>query len=272
MKLAKLLSGVVATSAMTMGWAHAAPLFNYDQGQGLNPGGTVVFDGTRLVGANIGFDLMNASGTASDGVFHCSDAGGSVSLGRSRCLLSFTTGDLVSVTPTGPNTNIYIFGPGGSITLTGYLSTATPGNTAPVIGTTPLVVSGSFDSYSLSLRAPPSGIGGTGVGAGLGVDIKDPMMLEYFGVVADKLFRFTTRRFPEHRDGAGNAHVAGARAAGHRPAEAAHQLVPPRRSRQADDQGGPAGMRGLVVFGGTFDGTAWNQPCVVPEPGGTPLT
>jgi hypothetical protein len=192
MKLAKLLSGVVATSAMTMGWAHAAPLFNYDQGQGLNPGGTVVFDGTRLVGANIGFDLMNASGTTSDGVFHCSDAGGSVSLGRSRCLLSFTTGDLVSVTPTGPNTNIYIFGPGGSITLSGYLSTATPGNTAPVIGTTPLVVSGSFDSYSVSLQAPPSGIGGTGVGAGLGVDIKDPMMLEYFGVAADKLFRFTT--------------------------------------------------------------------------------
>jgi hypothetical protein len=31
-------------------------------------------------------------------------------------------------------------------------------------------------------------------------------------------------------------------------------------------------MRGLVVFGGNFGGTAWNQPSVVPEPVGTPLT
>lgn len=192
MKVVKLLLGVVATSAMTMGWAHAAPLFNFDQGQGLNPGGTVVFDGTRLVGANIGFDLMNASGTASDGVFHCSNAGGSVTLGASRCLLSFTTGDLVSVTPTGPNTNVYIFGAGGSVTLAGYLSTATPGNTAPIIGTTPLVVSGRFDSYSIALQARPSGTGGTGVGAGLGFDFKDPMMLAYFGLPAGTEFRFTT--------------------------------------------------------------------------------
>jgi len=31
-------------------------------------------------------------------------------------------------------------------------------------------------------------------------------------------------------------------------------------------------MRGLVVFGGNFDGTAWNQPSVVPEPAGILLT
>jgi hypothetical protein len=190
--LAKLLSGVVATTAMAVGSAHAAPLFNYDQGQGLSPGGTVVFDGTRLVGANIGFDLMNAAGTSSDGVFHCSTADGSVTLGTTRCRLSFTTGNLVSVTPSGPNTNTYVFGPGGEITLTGYLSTATPGNTAPIIGTTPLVVSGSFDAYTITLQAPPSGVGGTGVGAGLGFDFKDPMMLAYFGLAADTEFRFTT--------------------------------------------------------------------------------
>lgn len=190
--LVKLCSGVVATTALAVGSAHAAPLFNYDQGQGLSPGGTVVFDGTRLVGANIGFDLMNAAGTSSDGVFHCSTAGGSVTLGTTRCQLSFTTGNLVSVTPSGPNTNTYVFGPGGSLTLTGYLSTATPGNTAPIIGTTPLVVSGSFGSYSITLQAPPSGVGGTGVGAGLGFDFKDPTMLAFFGLLANTEFRFTT--------------------------------------------------------------------------------
>lgn len=192
MKLAKLFSGVVATTAMVVGSAHAAPLFNYDQGRGLSPGGTVVFDGTKLVGTNIGFDLMSAAGTSSDGVFHCSTAGGGVTMGTTRCGLSFTTGNLVSVTPGGPNTNTYIFGPGGSLTLTGYLSTATPGNTAPIIGTTPLVVSGSFNSYSITLQAPPSGIGGTGVGAGIGFDFKDPTMLAYFGLAADTEFRFTT--------------------------------------------------------------------------------
>lgn len=192
MKFAKLFLGVVGASVMAVGSAHAAPLFNYDQGQGLSPGGTVVFDGTKLVGTNIGFDLMNASGTSSDGVFHCSTAGGSVTLNTTRCRLSFTTGNLVSVIPTGPNTNTYIFGAGGSLTLDGYLTTATPGNTAPIIGTTPLVVSGSFNSYSITLQAPPSGIGGTGVGAGLGLDFKDPMMLAYFGLAADTEFRFTT--------------------------------------------------------------------------------
>jgi hypothetical protein len=187
-----MLSGVAATTAMAIGSVQAAPLFNYDQGGGLSPGGTVVFDGTKLVGSGIGFDLMNASGTSSDGVFHCSTAGGSVTLGTTRCRLSFTTGNLVSVTPSGLNTNTYVFGPGGSITLTGYLSTATPDNTAPIIGTTPLVVSGNFNSYSITLQAPPSGSGGTGVGAGLGFDFKDPMMLAYFGLAADTEFRFTT--------------------------------------------------------------------------------
>lgn len=187
-----MISGAVATTAMAIGSAQAAPLFNYDQGQGLSPGGTVVFDGTKLVGSNIGFDLMNASGTSSDGVFHCSTAGGSVTLGTTRCRLSFTTGNLVSVTPSGPNTNTYVFGPGGSLTLTGYLSTATPGNTAPIIGMTPLVVSGIFSSYSITVQAPPAGTGGTGVGAGLGFDFKDPMMLAYFGLPADTEFRFTT--------------------------------------------------------------------------------
>lgn len=192
MNLAKLLSSVVATTAMAVGSAQAAPLFNYDQGQGLSPGGTVAFDGTRLVGTNIGFDLLNASGTSSDGVFHCSTAGGSVTLGTTRCLLSFTTGNLLSVTPSGPSTNTYVFGPGGSLTLAGFLSTATPGNTAPIIGTTPLVVSGSFTTYSLTLQAPASGVGGTGVGAGLGFDFKDPLMLAFFGIEADTEFRFTT--------------------------------------------------------------------------------
>lgn len=192
MKLATLLSGLVAVATMSVGAAHAAPLFNYDQGQGLSPGGTVVYNGTNLVGSNIGFDLLNASGTGSDGVFHCSTAAGSVTLGTSRCRLSFTTGNLLAVTPSGPNTNTYVFGPGGSVTLTGYLSTATPGNSAPIIGTTPLVVSGSFNSYSVTLQAPPSGIGGTGVSAGLGFDFKDPLMLAYFGLAADTEFRFTT--------------------------------------------------------------------------------
>lgn len=177
MKVRNILIGAVVASVLGAGAASAAEL-NWDQGQGLSPGGTVVFDGTKVIGTNIGFDLMNASGTAADGVYHCSDAGGSVVLGTTRCLLSFTSGPL---TATAGDT--YIFGPGGSLSMTGFLSTATPGNTGTVIGGSPLVLSGSVQSYTLTV------LGSTGVAAGLGIDFKDPRLLEYLGLGTN--FNFT---------------------------------------------------------------------------------
>jgi hypothetical protein len=176
-KVRNMLIGAIVASVLGAGAASAAEL-NWDQGQGRSPGGTVVFDGTRVIGTDIGFDLMNASGTAADGVYHCSDAGGSVVLGTTRCLLSFTSGPLSSTVG-----NTYIFESGGTVSMTGFLTTATPGNTAPVIGGGPLVLSGTVQSYALTLQ------GGTGVAAGLGIDFKDPRLLEYLGLGEN--FRFT---------------------------------------------------------------------------------
>ena len=75
MNLTKAVLGTIAGSVLLAGAANATVL-NWDQGQGLSPGGTISFDGTRVTGTNIGFDLMNASGTTADGVYHCSNAGG----------------------------------------------------------------------------------------------------------------------------------------------------------------------------------------------------
>jgi len=178
-KVRNMLIGAIVASVLGAGaGAASAAELNWDQGQGLSPGGTVVFNGTNVVGTNIGFDLMNASGTAADGVYHCADAGGAVTLGATRCLLSFTSGALTAVAG-----NTYIFGPGGSLSMTGFLSTATPGNSAPVIAGSPLVLSGTVQSYSLTL------LGSTGVAAGLGIDFKDPRLLEYFGLGEN--FKFT---------------------------------------------------------------------------------
>jgi hypothetical protein len=169
MNFTKAVLGAFAGSVLLAGAANAAVL-NWDQGGGRDPGGTIVFDGTKVIGTNIGFDLMNASGTIADGVYHCSNAGGTVTLGSTRCLLSFVSGPLDSISGT-----TYIFKSGGDITMSGYLTTATPGNTGPVIAGTPLVLSGTVRAYTVTL------IGGSGVAAGLGIDFKDLSLVEYFG-------------------------------------------------------------------------------------------
>lgn len=178
MNLTKAVLGTIAGSVLLAGAANATVL-NWDQGQGLSPGGTIVFDGTRVVGTNIGFDLMNASGTAADGIYHCSNAGGTVTLGATRCLLSFVSGPLDSISG-----STYIFRSGGDITMTGFLTTATPGNAGPVIAGSPLVLSGTVRAYTVTL------VGGTGVAAGLGIDFKDQSLVDYFGTTGAK-FDFT---------------------------------------------------------------------------------
>ena len=170
MNITKAVLGAIAGSVLCAGSASAAAMLNWDQGGGRSPGGSVVFDGTKIVGSNIGFDLMNASGTTADGTYHCSDAGGTVTLGTTRCLLSFTSGPLSTIAG-----STYIFGSGGTISMTGYLTTATPGNTAPVIAGSPLVLSGTVMDYTISL------IGGSGVAAGVGIDVKDLSLSNFFG-------------------------------------------------------------------------------------------
>jgi hypothetical protein len=169
MNVKSILIGSFAASVLCAGSASAGML-NWDQGGGRSPGGSVVFDGTKIVGSNIGFDLMNASGTTTDGTYHCSDAGGTVTLGTTRCLLSFTSGPLDTIAG-----STYLFGSGGTISMTGYLTTATPGNTAPVIAGSPLVLSGTVMSYTISL------IGGSGVASGMGIDVKDLSLSNFFG-------------------------------------------------------------------------------------------
>jgi hypothetical protein len=169
MNLTKAALGAIAGSVLLAGAANAKTL-NWDQGQGRSPGGTIVFDGTKVIGTNIGFDLMNASGTVADGVYHCSNAGGTVTIGASRCLLSFVSGPLDTISG-----NTYIFKAGGDITMTGFLTTATPGNTGPVVAGSPLVLSGTVRAYTVTR------LGGTGVAAGLGIDFKDMSLVNYFG-------------------------------------------------------------------------------------------
>ena len=169
MNFTRAALGAIVGSAFFASAANAVTL-NWDQGQGLSPGGTIVFDGTRVIGRNIGFDLMNASGTSADGIYHCSNAGGTVTLGATRCLLSFESGPLDTIVG-----STYIFAPGGDITMTGFLSTATPGNTGPVIAGSPLVLSGTVRAYTVTL------VNGSGVAAGLGIDFKDLSLINYFG-------------------------------------------------------------------------------------------
>jgi len=177
-KVRNMLIGAIVASVLGAGAASAAEL-NWDQGGGKSPGGTIVFDGTRVTGTDIGFDLLNASGTSVDGVYHCSNAGGTVTAGTNRCLLSFVSGPLDSIAG-----STFIFGSGGDITMTGFLTTATPGNTGPVIAGSPLVLSGTVRAYTVTL------VGGTGVAAGLGIDFKDQSLVDYFGTTGAK-FDFT---------------------------------------------------------------------------------
>ncbi len=183
MILKKVALALAAIGSMSVGSVQAAAVLNFDQGQGISPGGTVVFDGQKLIGSNIGFDLVNASGmnNGTDGIYHCSDAQGNVGAagGNTRCLLSFETGAL-----TGVLGGTYVFGAGGSITMAGYVANATPGNSGPVIGGSPLVVSGSFGGYSFTL------ISGNGTGSGSGSDIKAENLLRFFNLGPN--FTFTT--------------------------------------------------------------------------------
>jgi hypothetical protein len=171
---------ILAIAALVLGpgAATAAAVLNWDQGRGLSPGGTLSFDGTKLIGRNIGFDLLNVTGSSADGLYHCSNGVGAVTLGSTRCLLSFETGTLLA--KIGPT---YQFGPGGSISVTGHLSTATPGNTGPVVAGGSLVVSGTVQSYSVTRKNTD------GVGAGLGFDLKDLKLADFFGLGQD--FEFT---------------------------------------------------------------------------------
>lgn len=169
----------IAATAFAAASADAGVMLNWDQADAIVPTGTLSFDGTRLRGTNISLDLMQASGTAADGTYHCSDAGGSVVLGTTRCLLSFETGPLQS--QLGP---VYLFGPGGSIVLAGWLTPAGPGNTAPVISGNPLVLSGSFAGIFTFNRSA------SGLGQGAGFDEKDLTLSEFFGL--EQLFRFAT--------------------------------------------------------------------------------
>ena len=183
MILKKVALALAAIGSMSVGSVQAAAVLNFDQGQGIFPGGTVVFDGQKLVGSNIGFDLVNASGmsNATDGIYHCSDATGNIGQPgtNTRCLLSFETGALIQTVA-----GTYVFGPGGSITMNGYVASGTPGGPGTVIGGSPLVVSGSFGGYAFTLDS------GNGTGSGSGSDIKAENLLRYFNLGPN--FTFTT--------------------------------------------------------------------------------
>jgi PEP-CTERM motif-containing protein len=107
MKLRQPLLAAAAAAVLTAASsAEAFPTITFDQ---VTDGGTIAYSsiGGSLVGTDVRFDFVTASGTSADGVYACSN-----------CSLDFTTGTAFGDTD-GP---IYTFNGGGSFVLTGGIA------------------------------------------------------------------------------------------------------------------------------------------------------
>jgi PEP-CTERM motif len=131
-----------------------------------NQGGTISYDGNggALIGTNIIFDQLTASGVPSPGTFNC--------LG---CTLSFQTGNNISEGP-----NVWTFAGGGTFTLTGTV----PGITG--IGV-PIV----FDGYFVGNSTVTRGVGGKLNFQGFGKDHKNADLLTFLGLNPDSDWGFS---------------------------------------------------------------------------------
>lgn len=146
--------------------ANAVPVLSFDD-DGAAQDGTLAYDGNggALVGAGIDFVSLLGTGTPSnDGAI----------LSCIGCELNFTTGNNTSEGPL-----VWTFAGGGSLSITGTL---TDGGGFSTSGT---LVSGSFSDVGVF------GGGQTIIMSGLGVDTKDPDLLDFFGLT-DSVFEFAS--------------------------------------------------------------------------------
>jgi hypothetical protein len=145
----------------------SAMTLTFDQ---LTDGGTLIYDGAGgpLVGSGIEFDSITGVGTP---------ANGGATLTIVNGTLNFETGDVVTE---GPDT--WIFGSGGFFTLTG---TVMDGATTVASGN---LLTGSFTSNS---KIDGYNNGSLIFFIGVGVDEKNPDLLNYYGVPSALASNFT---------------------------------------------------------------------------------
>jgi hypothetical protein len=161
----QLTTATAVAGALTLAPAlsHAAAMITFDQ---VTDGGTLSYDGAggSLVGADIFFDLITGEGTPlNDGVqLECRD-----------CRLNFET---------GPNTqegaadcDDWEFSGGGTFVITGDVFT---GGGDPIASGN--LLTGTFTKADVQIN--DIGPGFLLLMTGLGSDIKDPGLLEFYGI------------------------------------------------------------------------------------------
>lgn len=193
---------IFLSSFLLVGFANAIPILNFfDTTPGVGTmtwtgglGGTVTLSGEPIISLSVSGAPINNGTYLIDGPITtngalgtgCSAPNGNVA-GSCGTSLS-TTGGAIFVSP-----GVVAFGPGGSLSLTGSLDCgpATPfcitNGFAPgfsLLGTGPIIVSGSFTSASLSLSTLTLSEGG------VGSDFKNPTFLAFFGITNPN-FAFT---------------------------------------------------------------------------------
>lgn len=166
--VAALTAGVLAA-----GLANAQVSIDFSTGTA-GVGGTVNYAGgaAPLVGSNILIQQVTATNTPSHaGTYNVTNGGSGVGM------LNFTTGDFVSFNPTG---NVYTFGAGGSLTITGAIPAA--GITSSQTLLTSPSISAQYDqgtgSVTLTIIGPDS-------------DTKDPNLLKFLGLPSGISFQFS---------------------------------------------------------------------------------
>lgn len=168
------ISGLAATSA-------SAVVINFDQNNGVIPGGSIDYDGEggALTGNGIRFDSINMSGaTAPEG------AEGELSC--ISCSLAFTTGNNIAE---GDASSSWTFGSGGSIVLSGNAQDSSGATIA-----TGDLLTGTFTGTPTASQfdaSPQNGVPASSLFFNAsGVDGKNEDLLTYFGIDPDTEFTF----------------------------------------------------------------------------------
>lgn len=142
--------------------ANAEPVLKFDDP--ITPGGTVAYGGAggTATGTDILFQSIQGLGTPSNPGVTLDCIG--------NCVMQFETGDNLSEGP-----NLWNFGPGGTITVTGAVAAegAFPGLPAGTV-----LLSGSFSGTPNEI----SGGGDFGLFAAVGIDVKNPTLAGFFGL------------------------------------------------------------------------------------------
>lgn len=172
MKLAKLILGAVAASALYAGSANAVAVLKFDDPT--SPGGTIAYDGAGgpLTGSDILFQTLQGLNTPANnlGTLFCFP----------DCIASFETGDFF-----GMDGSTYVFRIGGFFTITGDLYTAAGGAGS-------LIASGELMSGTFGKRATVAASGGLTTAQGFGSDIKHEGLEEFFGFEIGSSWNFAS--------------------------------------------------------------------------------